>query len=334
MYQYREEKGKNIRLMYRTNTDIPSISQLQSVVDNSNPLQLRSGNPDLKQSYTHTLSARYGVTAAKQSNSLFILAFANFTSNYIGNATYRPVTDSVINGILIRRGTQITMPVNLDGNVSLRTFGTYGFPVELLKSNLNVNVGVNYNHLPSIVNNQTNINNNYVMSGGLTLGSNISEKVDFTIAYSGNYNIANNSLTTTANNKYYSQITSLKFNWLFYKGFVFNTSVNHNLYSGLSGSFNQNFVLWNASLGYKFLKDKSLEVKLSVFDLLNQNRSINRTVTDTYIEDSQSNVLKQYFMLNVTYTLRKFKGMMSMPANPWGNGNNMPQNMGRWRDEH
>jgi hypothetical protein len=333
MYQYREEKGKNLRLMYRTNTDIPSISQLQSVVDNSNPLQLRSGNPDLRQSYTHTLSARYGVTAAKQANSLFILAFANFTNNYIGNATYRPTSDTVINSVLVRRGTQLTMPMNLDGNVSLRTFGTYGFPVNLLKSNLNVNAGVNYNRLPSIINNKTNINNNYIMSGGLTLGSNISEKVDFTVAYSGSYNIANNTLTTTANNKYYSQITSLKFNWLFYKGFVFNTSVNHNLYSGLSGGFNQNFVLWNASLGYKFLKDKSLEVKLSVFDLLNQNRSINRTVTDTYIEDSQSNVLKQYFMLNVTYTLRKFKGMMSMPSSPWGNGS-MPPNMGRWRDEH
>jgi hypothetical protein len=308
MYQYRQDKGMNLRIMYRTNTDIPNITQLQNVVDNSNPLQLRTGNPDLVQSYTHTLSMRYGAAKATKGNSFFVLAFANFTNNYIGNATFIPTKDTVVGSIPVNRGTQLNKPVNLDGNVSLRTFATYGFPVEFIKSNLNLNTGINYNRVPAIINNQNNLNNNYIFSGGLTLGSNISERVDFTIAYTGNYNIAENSITTTTNNTYYSQTTSLRFNWLFYKGFVFNTSVNHNLYSGLSGGFNQNFVLWNAALGYKFLKDRSLEVKLSVFDILNQNRSINRTVTETYIEDSQTNVLQQYFMLNLTYTLRKFKG--------------------------
>lgn len=309
MYQYRQDRGKNLRLMYRTNTDIPSISQLQNVIDNSNPLQLRTGNPDLKQSYTHTLSMRYGSTKTGQGNSFFILAFANFTNNYIGNATYIPSKDTAINNIQVNKGTQLSLPVNLDGSVSLRSFATYGFPVTFIKSNLNVNAGLSYNRLPALINNQTNLSNNYIYSGGLTLSSNISEKIDFTIGYNGSYNVAENSISTTTNNKYYSQITSLKFNWLFYKGFVFNTSVNHNLYSGLSGGYDQNFVLWNAALGYKFLKDRSLEIKLSVFDILNQNRAINRTVTDTYIEDSHTNVLQQYFMLNVTYTLRKFKGL-------------------------
>ncbi len=307
MYQYREDKGKNLRVMYRTNTDIPTISQLQNVVDNSNPILLKTGNPDLKQSYTHTLSFRYGATKTTNSNSFFILAFANYTNNYIGNATYLPIKDTTIGNAVVNRGTQLSKPVNLDGNVSARTFATYGFPVTALKSNLNLNAGFNYNRLPALINNQNNLSNNYAFSGGLTLGSNISEKIDFTLAYTGNYNIVENTLQTTSNNTYYSQITSLKFNWLFYKGFVFNTNINHNLYTGLSQNFNQNYILWNAALGYKFLKDRSLEVKLSVFDILNQNRSINRTITETYIEDSNTDVLKQYFMLNVTYTLRKFK---------------------------
>jgi hypothetical protein len=87
---------------------------------------------------------------------------------------------------------------------------------------------------------------------------------------------------------------------------VANTNLSHTLYTGLSQSFNQSYLFWNASLAYKFLKNKSLEIKASVFDMLGQNTSINRTVTETYIEDSQTKVLSRYYMLTLTYTLRKF----------------------------
>lgn len=82
----------------------------------------------------------------------------------------------------------------------------------------------------------------------------------------------------------------------------------HVLYSGLSQGFNQSFLLWNASVGYKFLPDRSLDIRLNVYDILNQNRAIERTVTETYIEDSYTNVLRRYFMLNATYTIRRFGG--------------------------
>jgi len=42
--------------------------------------------------------------------------------------------------------------------------------------------------------------------------------------------------------------------------------------------------------------------------MLNQNKSISRTVTDTYIENSTTQVLKQYLMFQLTYTVRNFKG--------------------------
>jgi hypothetical protein len=64
--------------------------------------------------------------------------------------------------------------------------------------------------------------------------------------------------------------------------------------------------LWNAAIGKKFLKKQAAELKLSVFDLLKQNQSITRTVTETGIEDYQSQVLQQYFMLTFTYSLKNF----------------------------
>lgn len=308
MFNYRFTNAKNLRIYYRTNTNAPSITQLQNVVDNTNPLFLKSGNPSLKQDYQNSLSIRYGATNAKTARSFFVFANATITQDYIGNATYLPKKDTaVINNVIVAPGSQLSMPVNMDGYFSGRTFLTYGFPVALIKSNLNLNGGLTYNRIPTLINNSTNLANNYTVNGGITIGSNISEKIDFSISYSGNYTVIKNSLQTTADNTYYTQNTSLKFNWLFLKGFVFNTNLNHSLYTGLSQSFNQSFLLWNAAFGYKFFKDKSLEAKISVYDILNQNRAINRTVTETYIEDSHTNVLQQYFMLNLTYTLRKFK---------------------------
>lgn len=308
MFNYRYTNTKNLRIMYRTNTDAPSISQLQDVVDITNPLLLKTGNPDLQQDYQHTLIIRYGGTNTKTNRSFFAFAFANMMQNYIGNQTFIPLGDTIFSdGVIIKRGSQLTRPVNIDGYFSGRTFLTYGFPIKTIKSNLNLNGGFSFNNTPALINNDKNISKNYGINGGLTLGSNISENVDFTLSYTGNYSIVKNSLQTTSNNTYYTHTASFKFNWIFLKGFVFNTNISELLYTGLTQSYNQDYFLWNASFGYKFLKNHALEAKLSIYDILNQNRSVNRTVTDTYIEDSNTEVLKQYLMLNLTYTLRNFK---------------------------
>ncbi len=309
MLNYKFSKTQNLRIFYRTSNNAPSISQLQNVIDNSNPLLLKTGNPDLDQDYQHMFVVRYGSTNTKSARSFLMYASANFTNNYIGNSTLIPAQDTVIeNGIIINRGGQISRPVNLDGYTNARAFFTYGLPINPIKSNLNLNAGFSYSHTPAMINNAVNFANIYNVNGGFTLGSNISENLDFALSYSGNYNVSQNTLQKELDNTFYSQTTSLRFNWIFLKGFVFNTNINHNLYTGLTGSgFDQSFLLWNASFGYKFLKNRALEAKVVAYDILNQNRSITQTATETYIEDSETDVLKRYFMLQLTYTLRNFK---------------------------
>ncbi|XZF14896.1 outer membrane beta-barrel protein [Chitinophagaceae bacterium MMS25-I14] len=326
MFNYRINQGTNLRIMYRTNTTAPSITQLQSVVNVSNPLLLTTGNPDLKQDYEHTLTIRYGKTKSAKGNSFFVYAYANYDKNYIGNATYIPSRDSVVNGVPISRGSQISLPVNLDNYFTGRTFVTYGIPANFIKSNINLNAGINYTYTPAIINGLTNYSNNYAYSGGVVISSNISENVDFTVGYNASYNIVKNTLQTQSDNSYYTHVASLKFNYIFLKRFVFNTNVNETLYSGLGQSYNQQFLLWNAYLGYKFFKDRSLEARVSAYDILNQNKSITRNITDTYIEDSRTQVLKQYFMFTLTYTLRNFKsgGMPQQGNNPDRGGMRYP----------
>ena len=88
---------------------------------------------------------------------------------------------------------------------------------------------------------------------------------------------------------------------------VLSTDVMYNAFTGLEDGFNQQFTLLNAGVGYRFLKDRRAELRLSVFDLLNQNNSIARNVTETYVEDVQTVVLQQFLMLTFTYNIRHFR---------------------------
>ena len=202
------------------------------------------------------------------------------------------------------------MPVNLSGAWNGRAVITIGFPVKPIKSNLNFNTGVSYNRLPSLVNTKSNFSNTTGINLGAVLSSNISKKIDFTLTYNINYNLVDNTLQPELNNNYFFQIGSLQFNWEFWKGFFMQNSLTYQNYQGISSKITNQYTLWNFNLGKKLLKNKAGEIKLSCYDLLNQNKSMNRTVTDTYIEDSNTEVLQQYFMLSFTYTLRKFTGKM------------------------
>jgi hypothetical protein len=306
-FNYRFAQGRNIRLMYRTSTDAPSIGQLQNVVDNRNPLFLKTGNPDLLQAYSHNVTMRYGRTNNQTSTSLLFLVSGSFTKDYITNASYIATTDTVLNGIILNRGVQLSYPINVSGYGSVRTLLTYGLPVALLKSNMNLNTGFTYNRTPAVINDSKNLANNYGFSQGVVLSSNISENLDFTLSYTANYTIVKNTLQKQSDNNYFNQTASFRLNWIFWKGFVFSSNLNNTMYRGLSAAYDQSIWFWNAGLGYKFLKDQKLEVKLNAFDIFNQNHSISRDVTETYIEDRRTNVLTRYFMLTVTYNIRNFK---------------------------
>ncbi len=333
MLNYRFSKTKNLRVYYRTSTNIPGMAQLQNVIDISNPLQVKAGNPALKQTFENNLSVRLGGFNPQTSRNAMLFINGNYTDNYISNATSILQNDSVIQDYLVRGGSQLTRPVNLNGYYYLRGFFVYGFPVTAIKSNLNINGGLTYNHTPSLINGRLNYSNSYSSSGGVFIGSNVSEKLDFSLGYTGNYTTVNNSVQKQSDNSYFSHTATLKLNWIFYKGFVFNTELNQTLYNGLTQSFNQQYYLWNAYIGYKFLKNQALEAKVSVFDILNQNRSIGRNITGQYTEDYNTTVLKRYAMFTLTYTLKNFKNGsppkqddVLMPGRSFGPGpgNGMP----------
>ncbi len=305
MWRKKLSAASNIRVFYRTSTNFPSVNQLQDVVNKSNPLSVSTGNPLLKQSYTQFIATRYSYTNSKTSKNFFANLFLQTAGNYITSATFIPVKDSIIqNGDSLKRGSQLTKPVNLNGYRSARTFFTYSMPLKFIKTNLNLNAGFAYSRLPGLTNNVNIITNNTVYNAGVVLASNISEFVDYNLSYNANFNQTSGS--GSGNNNYVNQAIGAQVNLLSKKGWFVQNDVSYQINSGLSAGFNQKYSLWNAAVGKKFLKNRVGELKFSVFDLLKQNQSILRTVDASYIEDSQSQVLQQYFMLTFTYNLKNF----------------------------
>jgi hypothetical protein len=298
----------SINLFYRANTNFPSVTQLQDVVNTSNLVRLSVGNPDLKQSYNHFLSARYTFTNTQKGQSFFGNIFLNAQQNYITNATYiAALGDSVIQqGNVLDSGAQLIKPVNLDGYKSFRSFFTFSQPLKFIKTNINLSTGFSYTTLPSLLNDIRSMTNTYTYNAGIVLASNISEYVDFNLSYSVNFNTVKSTAQFALDDRYINQYAGIQFNLLSKNGWFLQNDLNNQTYSGLAQGFNQSFWLWNAAIGRKFLKKKEAELKLSVFDLLKQNQSILREVVGNDIVDSQSKVLQQYFMLTFTYSLRNF----------------------------
>jgi hypothetical protein len=315
MLRYNFNQQRNIRIFYRTNTQLPSITQLQNVVDNSNPLQLRTGNPNLKQSFQQNLFFRYQNTNTEKSTVFFAMIGGGITNDYIGNSTYFANSDApIFDSLDVQPGAQITRPVNLDGYRNLRSFTTYGIPLKPIKSNLNFNASYNFSRTPGLLNEQRNYASNHTVGVGITLASNISDKLDFTLSARPSWSRVNNTLQTRSNTEYLSQSSSLRFNWIIVEGFVFRTDLTHQLYAGLSQDFDQNYWLWNVGIGKKLFKNDRGEITLAINDLLEQNRSISRNVTETYIEDTWTNALQRFIMLSLTYNLRNFKLGEQQPA--------------------
>lgn len=313
------ESGFSWRVRYRTDTDEPSVNELQNVVNNQNPLNLSVGNPNLGQSFNHNIFANISKVNLEKSRTLFMFVNYSSTSNFIGSSTFLTTQDTLINGeILLRPGGQISQPVNLDGNWRTRFFLTYGAPIPKLKMQFNTNTRLGFNRTPGMINGVSNFNDNIDLGQGITLSSNISKNVDFSVSTTGTYNIVNSSLQQDLNNNYYVQESNIRFYYSPNDGRLFlGNTVNHSLYKGLSEGFDQNFWLWNIEGGFRFAKNNKAELKVVIFDLLNQNNSISRTISDVAVTDVFTNVLTRYGMLTFTYIIGNFKQPENDGNSPW-----------------
>src|SRR5690606_32617122 len=113
---YEFSDTKNIEFDYDARTNAPSVSDLQAVIDNSNPLQLRTGNPNLQQSYRNRFRLRYRNYNPQTERSFFAMIMSSINKNDVVTSTLiaeEPM--EIADGIILERGSQLSRPVNLNG---------------------------------------------------------------------------------------------------------------------------------------------------------------------------------------------------------------------------
>jgi outer membrane receptor protein involved in Fe transport len=283
---------------YSYGVKAPEFSDLQPVRNFNNPAFRVEGNPNLIPERSHDVSLNFNYWNPANFAHAGFWASANLYDNQI---IYNQTIQSAATGIVM-----ITKPENITSGAgqNINSNLWMGFPIVKTKLTMNINGGVNYNFAPSFVNGEKNETRNTGFNGniGFNLTPNPKIIVDLSINY--NVNFVKYSIQTQQNQTILNNGVDLSVKWNFIPKFFLETNMDYNAYKNDRFGFDQKIPIWNASVRRIMGKTNRFEVRLAVFDLLNQRQAIRQNGTQNYISRSISQTLARYGMLSVTYNLR------------------------------
>ena len=303
-FTYNYTKTKILRINYNGRTGQPGTTQLQPIITTSDSINFQVGNPNLKPQFTNSLRVLY--TSFDPVTQRIIFATIN------ASATGNDIQSSIIQN---PNGGKTTTYANLGGTYTISGYFNYGFPLKKPKSNLSFQTNINYNQTQSLLNTKSNFTYNTGLAETIRWTTNLSSHFDMNLSASSTYTIARNSLQTAQNLNYYTQVLSAELTYYDTKGWIVSGEFDYTYNGNRSAGYNTSVPLWSPSIAKQFLKNKAGEIRLSCFDLLNQNVSVTRTVSTNQVIDTKTNTLTRYFMLTFTYNLRNFAGQQQrMPG--------------------
>ncbi len=298
--KFRFDKQHTLKVSYRGSSRQPDMTDLFNLTDNSNPLNIKEGNPDLKPSFTNNVSADYNKYFVKTSQALFgRLSFSN-TFNGITNRTeYNAIT-----------GGQVTRPENIDGNWNVNCNIGFNTPLFIDKLTFNTNTSGSYrNNVGYIYQNKSTLKNTVKHS---TLGESLSlalrlSDIDVRANGSITWDRSSSDLVTANNQNTVRFHYGLSSTGNFNNGFGFSTDISMSSRRGYSSSsMNTNELIWNAQVSYRFLKGRAATISINAFDILHQRSNISRQISEYSRSDTESNSINSYFLCHFIYRLNLF----------------------------
>lgn len=309
-YRWRITKTRSLMVNYRGRSSQPSISQMQPVADMSNPLRIVVGNPDLDPTFSHNIQMRFNDFNPQGQRSFMLMANAQVSQNaVVSRSTFNRET-----------GGQVTTYENVNGVWNMMMMGMFSTPLANKSWTVNAHAFARYSHDVGFSNGSRMLTRN--------LNINIMPSIAFRpdnleLEVRPRYSFQQTrSSVQTGNNRTVHSYGGM-FNGTYYApfGLVISTDLNWAKTSGYSEGYNSNQCLWNATLSYQFLRDRSLTVSAKAYDLLQQRKSIMRQNGNNYIDDTMYNSLTRYFMFTVAWKFNTFgKGNEPESRNrgPWG----------------
>jgi len=304
---YSIDKTKNLSLNYMAGEIPISPEKFRPIPDISNPLNISIGNPDLKQNFIHKSMISYSQTSPVNFSSLRIFTRFELSQNDIVTSTILALRDTILpNGIKLIRGARLSKPVNLDGGVGGYLNANYSIPVETIKSNLNFSLDYQITKRVGMLNEITNntIDQNFGFDFGIK--TNLSDDFSFDIHTYNSYTKVSNNLLGSVKHGYFNQYTGAGFLGELFYGIKFTSKLSYYYNGNLAEGVNPNKYYLSCGLYRKLFSQNQGEIRLSFFDILDNDNSVWRTTTNFYYEEKQTNSLGRYFVLAFKYSLRNF----------------------------
>lgn len=292
------DKQTNLHVRYNGRTRQPSMTNLLDIKDDSNPLVITKGNPGLKPSFSHNISANFNSYKAELQQGVYSWMWLGATRNSIDNKTTYDNTT----------GVRTTMPMNINGNWN--GGGGVGFNTGLGQKklfNVGIDLGGDYTRRVGFYNNDVDNNDNKSITRSVSLNSGLEfsyRKDQVSIMLNGrlDYTNSKNNVNDMANMNTYDFSYGAEFEWTAPWGTSLSTDIGMSSRRGYSQSaMNTNELLWNAQVSHSFLKGRALTMMLQINDILGQQTNISRDISALMRTDSRNNAIYQYGMLRVVY---------------------------------
>ena len=296
-FNYMFDKRTNLRIMYNGRISQPSMTQLQPVADISDPTNITIGNPDLNPRYTNNVFIRFQQFTPEKQRAFMIMANGSYIINDIVSYTsYNQET-----------GVKTTTYKNVNGNYSGNVRMMLNTPLKNKKFSINSMTMASFANSNGYINEEKNTNRNLILSerGGIDFRSSY---LDLGVNGNIRYNATSNSLQKENNQNTFNYGAGGYTTIYLPLNFKIESDVNWSTNSGYGDGFKQNEVLWNASASKSFLKNNQGTLRFKIYDILQQRSNISRSVTASYIQDSEYNTLGSYFMVHFIYRFSIFKG--------------------------
>ena len=291
--RFRKSRSNSFRVRYNFRNSTPSLGQLQPFRDESNPLNIVTGNPTLTPSKIHNI--RFGASDFNWQKRTGFWSFANLSIT----------NDRVVSKTIIDTNTLIreTTYANIDGFFNFRAGGSYSslkkwedfgsLKAEFTvfgnyNKNINFNNGVQYSSKRAAI------------SPKIGFDFNWDKVVQIRPEYSVSFSNTIYDIDQFENRNFISHDITIQTATFLPKKFEWRNDIKYNYNPNIADGFQKSAWFWNTSLRYSILKDQGA-ISLRVYDVLNQNTNARRIASEDYIEDSSSTVLNQYAMLSFTW---------------------------------
>ncbi len=322
-YRYRMGRNRSVNMNYMGRSSQPSMSQLQPVADMSDPMRVVIGNPNLDPSFTHYLRVRFQDFNADHQRSLMLMSNFELSQNSIvSKTTFNPET-----------GGQVTTYENVNGVWSGRIMAMFSQPLRNKAWQVSAHMFTMYNQRVGFNNGMRNRSGS-LMWNIMPAISFRPDNLEFELRPRYSLQYTTNSLQSAGNMTVHNYGGTFSAYYYTPIGVILNTDLTYTATSGYSQGYDKNEWMWNASIAYQFLRDKSLTLSLKAYDLLQQRTNISRSVTANYIDDIRYNGLSRYFMVTVSWKFNTFgrgnepadRNAWHGPGGPGGFGGRPPRN--------